>query len=272
LRQQIRAITENLDRYEVILFRMTAFVAGALVLWMLSLHRETLLARAANMWWQVAWSVAACFIYVLVHIDFRFVAPFLVLFWLAIYRILLMRSNWRDVAIILATVLCTVMGILSIDLMPTLTRTARDFLQARQTDYELLARSIRDLGLQKDDRIALVGSAFYPSYAYPYYARIDHLHVVAQIPDSQEFWRLSRGNLNSLLARLATIGVKAVVATDRPHCSAPANWQDFNATSGERFGILSRDPNATGGERFSILLLDSIRDGTATESASLWCQ
>jgi hypothetical protein len=115
----------------------------------------------------------------------------------------------------------------------------RDFVRPRQSeDYETIAVGLHNLGLHSGDRLALVGSAFWPDGSYPIYARIDRLRVVAQIPEATEFWRLGTQELESLEESLAAIGVKAIVARDRPDCAVPANWRDITVNQGVRFSIL----------------------------------
>jgi hypothetical protein len=102
----------------------------------------------------------------------------------------------------------------------------------------MVADRLSNLGLHSGDRLALVGSAFYPAEAYPYYARIDRLRVVAQVPDENEFWRLTTPELESVEERLASIGVKAIVAVNRPDYVVQADWRDVTLGRGVRFNIL----------------------------------
>jgi len=69
--------------------------------------------------------------------------------------------------------------------------------------------------------------------------------VVAQIPDAREFWHLSAPELKSLAERLASIGVKAVVASNRPDASASADWKDVKVSDSVRLTVLLLSPQAT---------------------------
>ena len=79
----------------------------------------------------------------------------------------------------------------------------------------------------------MVGPAF-----QAYYARMAGARVSAQIQDSKEFWSLGETEFDGLKEALAGIGVKAIVATNRPeNCTAGA-WKDVNVTGPDRYSIL----------------------------------
>ncbi len=239
LRQQLAAIRKTLQSYEDILVQTSAFVAGVIVLFLWCLHEELLPTLPRDVWWQLAWPAAACAMYALVHVDHRYVSPFLVLLWVTIYGVLTLRLKDQCTWPLLTTCICTVMLTFTANPLVAGARAIRDRIHPRQPeDYEMVADRLSNLGLHSGDRLALVGSAFYPAEAYPYYARIDRLRVVAQVPDENEFWRLTTPELESVEERLASIGVKAIVAVNRPDYVVQADWRDVTLGRGVRFNIL----------------------------------
>jgi len=239
LRQQLGAMKITLQSYENILLLTAAFVAGAVVLFLWCLHENVLPVLPRHVWWQVAWPIVACSMYALVHVDNRYVSPFLVLLSLTIYGVLTLRLKDQRTWPLLATCICTVMLTFTANPFAAAARALRDEIRPGQPDdNQMIADRLRNLGLQNGDCLALVGSAFYPPEAFPYYARIDRLRVVAEVPDENEFWRLSTPELESVEDRLASIGVRAVVAINRPDFVAKANWRDVTLDRGVRFNIL----------------------------------
>jgi hypothetical protein len=239
LRQQLTALKKTLQSYEAILLQTAAFAAGAVVLFLWCLHEKLPITMPREIWWQLAWPVAACSMYALVHVDHRYVSPFLVFLWLTIYGVLTLRLKGQCTWPILATCICTAMLTFTANPLTAGARVMRDCIRPRRSeDYELAADRLRNLGLHSGDRLALVGSAFSPAQAYPYYARIDRLRVVAQVPDENEFWRLSAPELELLEERLASIGVKAIVAINRPDYVSRLNWSDVTLDRGVQFNIL----------------------------------
>src|SRR5207253_4207648 len=141
--------------------------------------------------WQLAWPLAACSMYGLVYVERRYLAAFLVLFWLAIYGALMFRLNKWATMPVLAIVLCTVMIPFTEQLLAWSAWSVRDLGHATRPDYETFAVILRNLGLRSGDRLAAVG---YCNDSY--YAHFARLRVVAQIPNEDQFWRLSAPELN----------------------------------------------------------------------------
>jgi hypothetical protein len=112
-------------------------------------------------------------------------------------------------------------------------RTVKDLVRSTPPDYETFAVGLRNLGVQSGDRLAVVGYPFDPYYAH--YAR---RRVVAAIPATDEFWNLSPLQLKSVAECLTRIGVKAVVAVNRPAIPSVANWRDVNVADSVRFSVL----------------------------------
>lgn len=239
VRQQIAALKRTLRDYINIVSDTMPFISGAIVLFLLSLNEKVYPAVPRVSWWQLAWPLAACSMYALVHVESRYVGPFFVLFWLAVYRVLMFRGNRQVAVAVCATVLVAAMVSVTYNLAKASVRIAEDVVHPRPPEYQIAALGLRDLGLQNGDRLAIVG------YAYDcYYARYDRLRVVAQIPDAPEFWRLSTPELKSLAERLTSIGVKAVVVSNRPDASAVAGWKDVKVSDSVRLSVLLLSPEA----------------------------
>jgi hypothetical protein len=168
--------------------------------------------------------------YSVVHIEKRFVAAFLVILWLTVYRLLLRQVTRGEAAAIYTTVLIAAMLPISLPIAKDCARAVRDAWLVRPPWYQRIGTG---LGLQEGDRLAVVGDAF-----DAYYARFSRARVVAQIPEEGEFWCLSPEELKATTERLASIGVTAVVARNRSGAAAPAAWRDVAISDSLRFSVL----------------------------------
>ena len=232
IRQQIKALAITLKAYKEMIFDSAAFLGGALALLFFSLRNPDHTAPRI-LWWQIAWPLAAFTMYALVTVENRYVGAFYILFWLASYGALTTRVDRTVTQAVLATVLVTAMIPFTAHLAMIGGGAAKDLIRRTPPDYQIEGQGLIGVGLQSGDRLAVVG------YAHNcYYARYAHLRVVAQIPDSHEFWQLSALELKSVEERLASIGVRAVVASNRPETSAPAGWKDVKLPDSSRFSIL----------------------------------
>jgi hypothetical protein len=234
LRQQIAALKETFGIYERFFLDSpkTPLLGGAIALCLVAGRREDFFGAPRSAW-LFAWPLAAMLAYVFVHVELRYIAGFGVLLWLSIYGALTARVNRGVAAAVCAAVGCAMMIPFLFDMAQTGFLTAGDLAHSRQPDYEVVAVALRNLGLRSGDRLAVVGFPFDPLYAH-----YDGLRVVATIPATDEFWNLSEPELRSVGARLAQIGVKALVAQKRPLSSTPANWRDVNLRDSGPFSIL----------------------------------
>ena len=236
LRQQIAALKETLRVYQDILYDTSAYLAGAVVLFVLSFREKLHLTVPRNFFWQLTWPLAAFAMYAFVHVERRFLGAFFVLLWLAIYQALTFRQNRLITLAVCATVLFTVMAPLAADLAMLSVHIVGDRIRPRMPGYQTIALALHNLGLENGDRLAVVGFG-----KDCYYARCARLRVVAQIPDRREFWSLTEPELKLVTERLASIGVKAVVAWDRPGTVVHGGWTNVQ-TSNSVLSVLLVSP------------------------------
>jgi hypothetical protein len=201
--------------------------------------------------------VAVCGTYALVHVEERFLPGFLVLFWLALYAVLWQRVGHPTRTAVLCTVLFTLAvpaGVHMIQIVEASVRSTKD-----KPDYVLVGEALRNAGIHQGDSLATAGGWEYEqgtrsirsgAASTAYYAPYVGAHVVAAIMDPDdgrgvpqrpppEFWHISEENLTQVESVLEKVGVKAIVALDRPADSTPAAWEDVKGT---RYSILLLDP------------------------------
>ncbi|HJZ64163.1 MAG TPA: hypothetical protein VKD70_07590 [Candidatus Acidoferrum sp.] len=243
-RQQLATIKVNVRLYVEFFSQMVMIVSGALMLYLL-IPRGSLRLPDNMFWWFTLWPTAACCIYALVHVEARFLPGFLALFWLALYFFLLQAVDTPARTAVLGTVLFSL-------LIPTIGHIAklRASGAADKPEYIRVGDALRGAGIGPGDSIAVAGGRTYEtggrvyreSSAWDaYYARYVGARVIAAIVDANdgidmpqrqapEFWHLDPEDLSRVKDLLAGIGVKAIVALDRPDDSTPADWRQVNGT------------------------------------------
>lgn len=233
LRKQINVLGGSLEEYKTIFHQTRVLFYGAAVLSFVAACRKRFPNVTLREFWLLAWPVAAMLMYALVHLETRYIAPFLVLLWLAIYSAVFSRVDRRIAVTVCVVLIGLLMVPLSDDVAAENARATNELLSSSQPDYQAIAAGLRNLGLQGGDCLAVVGYPF-----DPFYARYAGLRVVANIPATDEFWNLSAPELKSVAERLTQIGVKAIVAENRPDVSTVANWQDMKISESKRFSVL----------------------------------
>jgi hypothetical protein len=241
--QQITSLKITLRVYKQIFIDTIAFLSGAIVLLVAIVHEKAPPISLRRFWWQLGWPLAVGLIYALVHVERRFLGAFLIVFWLGVYSALILRLDKRIVVPVLATVICTVMIPFAVPVPLASVSVARSLFRESQPDYEKVAVVFNEMGIRDGDRLAVIGDSF-----VSYYARVARLEVAAEVPDTNEFWHLSAPDFERVLDRLSAIGVKAVVATNRPDSPQLAVWRDVRLTSASTVSILripAKSSNAT---------------------------
>jgi hypothetical protein len=159
------------------------------------------------------------------------------LFCLVAYRALVFRVERRIAIVVCSLVLLVAMATPVMMVGSLMARVADGFLHPRQEDYVAAAQNLERLGLRPGDKLAVMGNPL-----LSYYARYDRLRVVAQIDKPGEFWRLSPAELVKVEDRLASAGVKAIVAFQRPATDATPGWTDFGSVDGFPLSVLLIQP------------------------------
>lgn len=219
LRNQIATIENCLRLYWKIALRSKAPIAGAILLVVFSIvaRRRDIPWRVSL--WLVMWPLAACAMYALVRLHERYVAPFLLLLCLEIYGALVFRVGKRVAIGVCSLVLLVSMWPVALDGARSLETSVRNFRHPVDEDYVAVAHKLENLGLQPGDKLGAVGDAF-----HSYYARYDQMRVVSQIINGDDFWKLSAADAKRVEDRFASIGVKALIAVDRPATNQEAGW------------------------------------------------
>jgi len=233
LRQQVGALKETWQTFKAMFIAQAVFIVGAVVLLVTSALRRTAVALPPGIWWLLAWPVAASLMYALVHVEPRFLGAFLILWWVASFGSLLLRAG-RMVALPFCITLVCILAIpITADLRAKSADIVRDLHHPTSPDYQIIALRLRDLGLRSGDRVAIVG------YAYNcYYARYDHLRVIAQVPNETEFSNLEPAQFRALVERLGSIGVNALIVPTGSKVPADPDWGEIKISESKRAWVL----------------------------------
>jgi hypothetical protein len=219
LRKQVAATLNCLRLYAKIVKHSFVFAAGVIVLLLFSMSKSAKEIRWRFSFWLVTWPLAACAMYALVRLHERYVAPFLLLLCLEIYRALAFRVGKRVAVTVCALVLLVALAPVALVGARSLETSVRQFRHPVDADYVAVAHNLQNLGLQPGDELAVFGDAY-----RSYYARYDRMRVVSQILTPDDFWRLNPADAKRVEDRIASIGVKAIIAVNRPPSNQEAGW------------------------------------------------
>ncbi|MGH2373907.1 MAG: hypothetical protein ACRDIC_10645 [bacterium] len=170
------------------------------------------LARHAVLW---AAGVTALAMYAVIHLESRYIAPFMTFLWLGVVtgvRLPAGRQVIRGAGIVLVAVLMVHAALVLI----VTTRGARAIRResiahasSRPVDaHWRVAQALREMDMRPGDRVAVIGPGI-----RAYRARLGRLRIVAEVPawEEHEFWAADPQTRQAILDRFAAAGAKVVV-------------------------------------------------------------
>jgi hypothetical protein len=233
LGKQITAARENLAVYTSMATQSPEYIVGAIVLFVLGMRKNNRAQPWRISFWLLAWPLAGCAMYAIVRVHPRYVAPFALILCLEIYRILGFRVKKRAAVVVCAIVALIPMTFLALHAARDIVTSARLIRHPVEEDYVVAAHKLQQMGLQPGDKVAVFGFA-----VNCFYARYDRLRVVAQILDLDDYLRLSPAEASRVRDRLASIGVKAIIAAGTSTQTEQPGWTSLGAFRGESLSVI----------------------------------
>ena len=169
--------------------------------------------------------------YLLLYIDFRYVAPWLIVFFVGCYSGVLVRNGILE-RVVLLLLAVTFLSLRLVDLAAATRILAT---QGNESTDMIVARELRTMGIKPGDAIATVGDGF-----QHYYAHLADARIAAQITNPAEFWALSPSHAFVVEEAVAQAGARALVAVNRPSSFQPTYWFPIAGTA---YSVLLVDGN-----------------------------
>ncbi|GMU21353.1 MAG: hypothetical protein AMXMBFR13_14460 [Phycisphaerae bacterium] len=240
---QIKAIQAGLDYYfDLFCVRQAALLAVFIVLAAVARAWRTLVLGLLESWWLLVPAACGCGIYLLVHVEDRYVGPFVVLLWAALLGAIRLRARpgIRNVLVpAYAAALLALAAPLSYVSLPAVGRLLEDVRRRTDTaphpQWQIASR-VQALGLKPGERVAHVGSGL---KNWSYWAHLAGVQIIAEIRPGEDFWMADDMTRQRVLGLLARAGARALVAKrpeplDRPFgrpVTLPDGWQQIGRSS-----------------------------------------
>ena len=240
---QARALaTSAMTYFDLFVRRQGPFLALVLMLGALCIRRPLKEWRLDGNAALLIWSLAAFGLYALVHVELRYVAPFVLLFWAS----LLARLRFPPSAVgnpafagaaLLIAFLWINLGASNLDGLARLTgftplsenaaQPAIEESNGHSVDHPSVASALKRMGLDAGDAVGFIG------YSYSeYWARLARLRIVAEIHwhEVPRFWNLDPEARATALDSFAASGAVAVLAAPGTAEDAANGWRAVGDT------------------------------------------
>jgi hypothetical protein len=194
--------------------------------------------RVAEHWFVLVPIGAVLGLYALLHFEGRYIAAYVVVLWLVLFRSIAIPHSQESKRIFTAVFASAALlaGItLAAKTGQAMSHAARylvkgnteaPFFQSGYTNWQV-AQYLHDAGLAAGEPVGSVGWTY-----SAYWARMARLRVVAEVPEEgrMAFWLSDPAKRAIVMQLFRDVGAKAVVATSVPASSASANWQQIGDT------------------------------------------
>jgi hypothetical protein len=224
-RRQLKVIEDHVLTYAELLLRsQSGLLAGALTLVLVGgiATRKSLLRN----WPLFALCLAPMVLYMLVHVEVRYVGAYIAVFWMAIFfSVRLANSDSvRRMAELLAVAMVVTMLLSVADGTMHAVRAVGPY-SAR--DQITVADGLEKMGLRAGDHVAILGDG-----NWAYWARLGKLKIVSTVMsrDTPAFWAETLEQKEVVYRLLAETGAKAVVAAQVPASDVENGWQRIGVT------------------------------------------
>jgi hypothetical protein len=232
VRKQVMGLMRSAEAFLVAQGRgLSPLLAGIVVLCAFAFRQRSRLDFSGA--WLILWPLAAFSMFALVRIESRYMAPFVVLFWIAAYDAVSPGMLAAAPSAHRAVISVTAVSILLLEAFYLGAAVTHSIQQPQARTDVLVASDLARLGLRPGEEIATVG---YPFSVY--YARLAGLRVIANIGfrgdgevyDTDQFWALSDGKFSALKEELRRIGARAIVSPDNCNVAPTSGWHSITGT------------------------------------------
>ena len=224
--QQVRALEKNVEElYREVIWPLWGAIAAGLIILLASPNRPTTIRGIAANWFLLIPTAAALGLYACVHVESRYVAPFVVVLTLAAFSRMQLPDDRRSRRLMASAAVAAAISLGSLVVASTLHRLIQ-WSNERPVYWEAAAALAR-MGVHPGDKVATIGGG--PSDAA--WARLAEARIVAEVPTDEQdsFWAASNETREKVFAALRRADVRAIVADEDPACSLSA-WDKLGDT------------------------------------------
>jgi hypothetical protein len=230
LSAQVRAVEREVDWYRLICLRALGHVTvGLCILYLFARKRSLCIKRATANWALVVPGLAGLGLYALVHVEYRYIASFVLLLYMAAFSgVRIPESRCSRIVIAVISLTITAISVVSaaryVVRNPIYTRSATPV-------YWEAARALKERGIQPGDKLAVV--ATWPmGETVPFVARLARAQIVAQVNRRDQFFAAPPSTQSQVLRAIAASGAKAFLTPGEPSPPPPyIHWEALGPTN-----------------------------------------
>jgi hypothetical protein len=205
-----------------------SFTLALLALVLIAPRPSRFLGRSARSWPITIPALSALVLYGLVYTEYRYIAAFVLLLWLAAFSGISLPASQGSRRLIGIAVT----GIAAVTLFlsgRTVCHDLIDPLNSVSVPWEV-ASKLDELGIKPGDKLAVVAAEPFGSGG-AFAARLARAQIVAQVDTPDVFWKGTATSRARLIGTISTTGVKAVLGSGGLPAPPDSDWSKVGDTS-----------------------------------------
>lgn len=233
LRGQLLALRQSAGTFLEFFFTQIEYGVGLLFVFFLADRRGKIWGLLRERWFLWLPPLAGCGAYALVLVEGRYVAPFLLLLWVAGFSILATAAGELSRRAAMAMVLA-VLTMTGLRVAKSMEKDAAAARAQENVDWEV-CEGLRVLGVRGGEHIAALGGAGKMLWAHQAGVRL-----VSESPFGEQdaYWRAEAETRKRILQVFAGTGASVVLTKDPPRWAVAEGWVPLGRTGyyAYRFG------------------------------------
>jgi hypothetical protein len=230
LKGQLRVLHLSAKSYFDILCNQREYLVLLLLLFFLQDSVMAYFRRLRRLWPILLPPLTAMGLYALVLVEPRYVAPFLVISWLALFAAIRHQvSDDTKLQRFVHAAVCAAVLVTGIVLLRGAVSDAYTIIRSRTNEQQEVADGLQKLGLSKGLSVSLIGTSR-DSFDW---ARLAGLRIVSIVPNENvnQYWFGSPGTQEKVSAYFAGTGAVAIITDTMPPGASSRGWKSIGQTS-----------------------------------------
>jgi 4-amino-4-deoxy-L-arabinose transferase-like glycosyltransferase len=236
-RQQLRVMLAGVKAYYELFHSWSiqyGLLVALLVLYLMGRRGRLLIRDVVEQWPLIVPAIAGMGLYLLVHVQGRYVASFIVLLWLALFSAVRPSNTPESRRLLKSIAVALVAGILFITIASSsqeVIRSVRQLAAGEEPsahEHWQVAEGLREKGIAPGHQVAFIGHSH-----RAFWAHLLKLRIVSEIKREQvhRFWESDPSVQSKVLDAFARTGAKAVVAENVPLSTDLSGWHRIRDTN-----------------------------------------
>lgn len=225
---QLAGICASMKVYYRIFFKLLGFLlVGLFILFYMGGRKKNLISDLQNQNILIVPSLAAFFMFSLVHLEPRYIGAFIVVFLLGLFLAVRLPKSQEKL------IEAVVISVSAMTMLTTGTVVARDVMlwekySSQNTELKIV-QGLKHLGIKEGDKVATIG---YLVPNLPYWARLAKVKIVSEITlkDSDKFWQADSKTKSEVIKAFEKTGARIIVADKIPQCCSKDGWERVEST------------------------------------------